>query len=514
MAGLGRAYLTLQHPGKEKYRDIVQWGCLNLMTINAQSDGHPDEYVFRLVTSYDDPESFLAPIVNAYRSFTWDFDVELFQYYTRLLGHFAAYGCGEAKEALELRFREFCEVMAAPDFEPAVDHCDYEDEMLCEIAIALIGADRERYLPMVALALGHLLETLDGTHFEWLYTHLEEQSDRAVLAPLAERHEKEVSNFLLDLYVLLEERMKYNKLIFPFIRRVSEEHRPEPDGVELSLETSILAPLRDRLLEADPDLFEPRDDKAEDEGDDDYDDEESPYEVPTDEEEDESEDDEGESPYDVPSDEDDVTWRFVTDAKARTEEERELMRFVKRDAIKKKRYYDDLVKNETLLRSEAGFKDLISCLDFYDDQVRESAREIFASLSHDKAIRYALDRLYVAGAEWWTVEILLRNYCPEFKPLILSKLYEMPRSFDEDLRDWLSVVHSITWLPKATQSKLPDEIFRYVYEGSLSRRTRYDAMIVLYERGALTVAEQTECYYDASPRIRSFAAAHAFARIL
>ena len=90
----------------------------------------------------------------------------------------------------------------------------------------------------------------------------------------------------------------------------------------------------------------------------------------------------------------------------------------------------------------------------------------------------------------------------------------MPRSFDEDLRDWLSVVHSITWLSKATQSKLPDEIFRYVYEGSLSRRTRYDAMIVLYERGALTVAEQTECYFDASPRIRSFAAAHAFAQIL
>ena len=63
-------------------------------------------------------------------------------------------------------------------------------------------------------------------------------------------------------------------------------------------------------------------------------------------EDEEENDEEDESPYEVPTDEDDVTWPFVTDAKAHTEEERGLMRFVKRDAAKKKRYYECWTKNE------------------------------------------------------------------------------------------------------------------------------------------------------------------------
>ena len=141
-----------------------------------------------------------------------------------------------------------------------------------------------------------------------------------------------------------------------------------------------------------------------------------------------------------------------------------------------------------------------------------NAKEIFASLDHPKAIRYALDRLYVKGAEWWTVEILLRNYCPEYRPLILTALRRMPLTFEDDNLEWLSVVYSIMWLSDATQRRLPSDIFRYVYESSLCRRTRFDAMRILHERGDLTEEEQKECYFDASPRIRHYAETHHFVK--
>lgn len=479
--GLGRAYIALKTEGKERFRDIVQWGCLHSLSINMQSDGSLEEYIYSLVRCYDDPESFATPLINAFLPLPFDEDSELFHQYVLLLGQFAKGGSKRAEGALVSRYEEYLELMSRPDFESKYATA-YEEECLCKMASMLLDVSLERYLVRVATDFGRLCERKGDGYppFHWLYCHFHYSMPRGVLRPLADVHTREVDAFLLNLYALLSDDVELCG---------NEDGSISLKKVERAFKDSILAGLEDRLIEADPNVFE-KDSRAE-EDEDDVDAAEilsrdrDELDLENDEDyEDDDEDDE---------DTDGVEYRLQT-----------LRNKVNRP-------FDELIYGGGDLKKESNFPALVECLQHYDEDVSRHAKFIFCGLKHKTARDYALKRLAVEGPDWWTLTLLIRRYREQDKDVILSMLSRMEADFEDDWH-WHAVVQEIVDSKAARGVDLPTEILRAAYELSLCRHCRYKLLQMLYERKAVPVSLQIECYYDGNEDVRTFAEEHNFVK--
>jgi len=479
--GLGRAYIALKTQDKEQFRDIVQWGCLQSLSINMQSDGSLAEYLYRLVRCYDDPESFATPLVNAFLPLPFDEDSELFHQYALLLGEFAKGGSKQAEEALLLRYEDFLEMMSRPDFAPKYLGC-YEDQYLCVIASALLDVSVDRYLVKIATDLGRLAEKLDDDcPFHWLYCHFEYAMPRGVLRALADVHTHEVDVFLLNLYAHYSDRVELCD---------GEDGDLRLERVEIAFKKSILAGLTERLLEADPHLFEKKQTEDPDEED----------ESDVTEEEIFSRD-----PLDLEFDDD------VEDETEDDDEADEVERRLSEASKKANAPFEGGFAGRKALMEERNFDALVACLQHFDKDVSRKAKFIFSELSHERAREYALQRLAVEGPDWWTLLFLIRRYRKEDKALLLTMISRMETDF-EDVWRWHSIVQAIISEKCDYGVDLPAEFFRAAYELSLCRNCRYTLLQQMYERDAVPIKVQIECYYDGNEDIRDFAQEHNFTK--
>ena len=99
--GLGRCYTHLRDTDdKEKYKDIVLWGCLHSLSYDIQVEGTRAPYVYELTQLFDDDEYFIAAIVKKIKKLSSRYHYDQLSHLSNLLGRFAEKGSREALDAL------------------------------------------------------------------------------------------------------------------------------------------------------------------------------------------------------------------------------------------------------------------------------------------------------------------------------------------------------------------------------------------------------------------------------
>ena len=172
--GLGRCYLELRdNPDIERYREVVQWGCLHNLAYDTQAEGSRAEYVYRLVKCFPDPLRFLPAVIRQFAGTGsahgggWTH-----AHFVDLLVLYAKDGAAEAKEAIWQRFRRQWGVVSRR--RKPVHYIDYEIEILDRTAIAIIDLDgvdagrtlAKEYNKLLGLGL------YTGVDFEWLTQYI------------------------------------------------------------------------------------------------------------------------------------------------------------------------------------------------------------------------------------------------------------------------------------------------------------------------------------------------------
>ena len=464
LCGLGRAYLELKYGDKENFRDVVLWACLHNVTINNQSDGTPDEYVYRAVRCYDDPESFLNPLIIVFHGYALDDNDDLFYYYARLLGRFAKDGFAAAEEALWRRYGDFLAQLGDPDFKRGYYGND-EDCAFCVVCQALydcVSRDKRRKIIQDMGCLAINLCQKASYSFDWFLFYLHDSLER----------EQEVAEFLK------EGSPAFNAFALNYSAFLALWGFHAGDS---PLWSAICAALREEQIRPLTEEEEMR----------------RAYEAIY-----------GKSP-----EEDNAEY-------ARREESRETKKSLYEydpeventlDQVRKNvnRRFERFLKDEAALCKEENFDHLLECIEHYDPNISELAQEIFLGCKHKRAVRYAEQRLVVGGGEWWPIAFLINNYREKYKEILLYFIYKMTPDFEGEA-DWHVVIQYIVRAKEDHNVDLPVEFFFYVYENSLCRHCRARALTQLYEAGALTEEMENECYYDAYEKIREYAEKHNF----
>ena len=462
--GLGRAYLELKHGDKTKFRDVVLWACLSNMTINEQSDGTPDEYVYRAVRCYDDPESFLNPLIIAFHGYAFDDNDDLFYYYARLLGHFAKDGFAAAEEALWRRYADFLAQLGDPDFERGYYSND-EDCAFCVVCRQLyecVNGEKRRKIIQDMGCLAVNLRRKESYSFDWFLFYLHDSVER----------EKEVAEFLKEASPAFN-AFALNYSAFLALWGFNAGDSPLWHAICVALRDKQSKPLtkEEEMRRAFEEIYG-----------------RSPEEVNAEY-----------APYEEKKERKNSLYEYDPEVENTLDQARS----------KANRPFEILLKDKESLCKEENFDDLRACIEHYDPLVSEDAVEIFLECKHDRALRYAEQRLVVGRGEWWSIAFLIKNYRKKYKGLLLYVIYKMSPGFEGET-DWHVVIQYIVRAKADHNVDLPAEFFLYAYENSLCRHCRAKALTQLYEAGALTEEMENECYYDAYEKIREYAEKHNF----
>ena len=99
--GLGRCYTHLRDTDdKEKYKDIVLWGCLHSLSYDLQVEGTRAPYVYELTQLFDDDEYFIVPVVQKFKKLPNCPQYDQLSHLSNILSKFAEKGSREALDAL------------------------------------------------------------------------------------------------------------------------------------------------------------------------------------------------------------------------------------------------------------------------------------------------------------------------------------------------------------------------------------------------------------------------------
>lgn len=107
---------------------------------------------------------------------------------------------------------------------------------------------------------------------------------------------------------------------------------------------------------------------------------------------------------------------------------------------------------------------------------------------------------------YYAIQMLISNYTPEDKAVLLSMLYRLKVDYKEE-SDW----HAIGWhiLDAFDQRiKLPKECLLYIYETTLCSCCRRSAVRSLEEHRWLTADMIEECKYDSNYDIVEYVNRH------
>lgn len=163
LCGLGRCIEAVQGQDKEKYRDVVLYGCTHLVTLDPQCEGSKGTYLYSLASSYPDKEYFLSAATEKFALLPQCRDWEFAQL-TDFIAKFAADGNEEAIEALSAKYKALYSVISTPR---KIKFYDYERDNFERLCIAFISLFGESALIPIAKDLGNLFENTNYGSFDF-----------------------------------------------------------------------------------------------------------------------------------------------------------------------------------------------------------------------------------------------------------------------------------------------------------------------------------------------------------
>ena len=188
--GLGRCVTELAAcKDKEKYRQTVLWGCLHNPSFDTQCEGTRAEYLYELVSLYEDDEYFLAPVLEKFESLPskadWDHS-----HYCDLLCCFAEAGHESARLALHKKYDEIYTRLLT---KRSGKSYDFDRDNFERVGIAIVSLEGKDAFLKIAEDTGNLFlrnKKYDGFDFEWFYICFENRHGKKRLAALMEREGK------------------------------------------------------------------------------------------------------------------------------------------------------------------------------------------------------------------------------------------------------------------------------------------------------------------------------------
>lgn len=126
-------------------------------------------------------------------------------------------------------------------------------------------------------------------------------------------------------------------------------------------------------------------------------------------------------------------------------------------------------------------------------RLREVSLEILTNCRSEEVRQYALQLLTEGRDNAYAIEMLLNNYTPEIKKLLLEELYKIKVRSTTD--DWHSIGIKILDVNEK-YVRLPKEFFYYIYNTTLCSCCRADAVKELSKRRWLTREMIEECRHD------------------
>ena len=136
------------------------------------------------------------------------------------------------------------------------------------------------------------------------------------------------------------------------------------------------------------------------------------------------------------------------------------------------------------------------------ERLREVAFDILTNCQSQIVTEYALSLLSHQEYKSYAIKMLLCNYTPKIKHLLLTELSEIKIDY-EDTSDWHSIGGKI--LNVCDQNiRLPKEFFIYIYNTTLCSCCREYAIRALMKKRWLTREIIEECRYDSNDKISEY----------
>lgn len=136
------------------------------------------------------------------------------------------------------------------------------------------------------------------------------------------------------------------------------------------------------------------------------------------------------------------------------------------------------------------------------ERLSEVALDVLTNCQSDAVRKYAIELLSEQKHRSYALQMLLCNYSPSIKDLLLSELCKMKVNYKND-PDWHSICTKI--LNVCDQNvRLPKEFFIYIYNTTLCSCCREYAVRSLSKRRWLTRDIIEECRYDSNYDISQF----------
>lgn len=171
---------------------------------------------------------------------------------------------------------------------------------------------------------------------------------------------------------------------------------------------------------------------------------------------------------------------------------------------------DDLAKKAELL-SEFSFRDIdfpfqhekiIEYSKSENERLREVAFEVLANCQSEAVKQYAHELLTSGEHTYHAVKMLITNYIPEDKEILLSELYRIKADYNSEI-DWHSLgAHILDAYDK--NIKLPKEFLIYIYETTLCSFCRENVVRELAKHKWLTDDIIEECRFDSNYEISEY----------
>ena len=233
--GLGRCYTHLRDTDdKEKYKDIVLWGCLHSLSYDIQVEGTRAPYVYELTQLFDDDEYFIAAIVEKIKKLSSRYHYDQLSHLSNILSKFAKKGSREALDALLDQREKYLNALIGKRIFRGYDHIrDYFEIISISIIPLVEISDLLSDFGRLFMENSHY----NADEFDWFCICLENHYGKSRLSSLLKSESKE--NNLVSAF-----RDSYVKEIASKNKTVRRKRSPED-----------IEELADKLL-AEPDLDE------------------------------------------------------------------------------------------------------------------------------------------------------------------------------------------------------------------------------------------------------------------
>lgn len=186
--GLGRCYIHLRDSDeKEKYKEIVLWGCLHSLSYDAQVEGTRAPYIYELTQLFGDDEYFIAPVINKLKTLPNRPCNDKISHLSNLLCRFAEKGSREALDALLEQREKYLNALLKKRTFRRYDYIRDNFEILSINIIPLVE------ISTLLSDFGRLFAEnshYNADEFDWFCICLEDYYGKAHLASLLKRESR------------------------------------------------------------------------------------------------------------------------------------------------------------------------------------------------------------------------------------------------------------------------------------------------------------------------------------